>query len=82
MSKAFLALLHLLDPAVYPLEDLSSFQLRVAKRQDLADLFVASRKIRGPSVIEAGDEVLLVLDPGLEEAITAYFAPNGQEAIS
>jgi hypothetical protein len=21
--------------------------------------------------------VLLVLDPGLEEAITAYFAPNG-----
>jgi hypothetical protein len=22
--------------------------------------------------------VLLVLDPGLEEAITAYFAPNGQ----
>jgi hypothetical protein len=33
-------------------------------------------------VIEAGDEVLLVLDPGLEEAITAYFAPNGQEAVS
>ena len=30
--------------------------------------------------IEAGDEVLLVLDPGLEEAITAYFAPNGHPA--
>jgi trk system potassium uptake protein len=30
------------------------------------------------TVIEAGDEVLLVLDPGLEEAITAYFEPNGQ----
>src|ERR1700746_1822740 len=30
------------------------------------------------TVIEAGDEVLLVLDPGLEDAITAYFAPNGQ----
>ena len=30
------------------------------------------------TVIEAGDEVLLVLDPGLEEAITAYFAPDGQ----
>ena len=29
------------------------------------------------TVIEAGDEVLLVLDPGLEEAITAFFAPNG-----
>ena len=32
------------------------------------------------TVIEAGDEVLLVLDPGLEEAITAYFAPNGTPA--
>ena len=30
------------------------------------------------TVIEAGDEVLLVLDPGLEEAITAYFEPNGK----
>jgi trk system potassium uptake protein TrkA len=29
------------------------------------------------TVIEAGDEVLLVLDPGLEDAITAQFAPNG-----
>ncbi len=29
------------------------------------------------TVIEAGDEVLLVLDPGLEEAITMQFAPNG-----
>jgi trk system potassium uptake protein TrkA len=29
------------------------------------------------TVIEAGDEVLLVLDQGLEEAITAFFAPNG-----
>lgn len=31
---------------------------------------------KADTVIEAGDEVLLVLDPGLEEAITAYFAPN------
>src|SRR5438309_9305418 len=30
------------------------------------------------TVIEAGDEVLLVLDPGLEEAITGFFAPNGR----
>ncbi len=29
------------------------------------------------TVIDVGDEVLLVLDPGLEEAITAQFAPNG-----
>jgi trk system potassium uptake protein TrkA len=32
---------------------------------------------KSDTVIEAGDEVLLVLDPGLEEAITTYFAPNG-----
>src|SRR5437879_4538570 len=30
------------------------------------------------TVIQAGDGVLLVLNPGLEEAITAYFAPDGK----
>ncbi len=32
---------------------------------------------KADTVIEAGDEVLLVLDPGLEEAITEFFAPSG-----
>jgi trk system potassium uptake protein TrkA len=32
---------------------------------------------KGDTIIEVGDEVLLVLDPGLEEAITQQFAPNG-----
>ena len=32
----------------------------------------------GETVIEAGDEILLVLDPGLEDAITPFFSPNGQ----
>jgi trk system potassium uptake protein TrkA len=32
---------------------------------------------KAETVIEAGDEVLLVLDPGLEEEITRQFAPNG-----
>jgi trk/ktr system potassium uptake protein len=32
---------------------------------------------KSDTVIEAGDEVLLVLDPGLEDSITAHFAPNG-----
>ncbi len=31
---------------------------------------------KADTVIELGDEVLLVLDPGLEEAITAQFAPQ------
>jgi trk system potassium uptake protein TrkA len=30
---------------------------------------------KADTIIEVGDEVLLVLDPGLEEAITAQFAP-------
>jgi len=32
---------------------------------------------QGDTVIEAGDEVLVVLDPGLEDDITARFAPDG-----
>jgi trk system potassium uptake protein TrkA len=32
---------------------------------------------KADTVIQAGDEVLLVLDPGLEDSITALFAPNG-----
>jgi trk system potassium uptake protein TrkA len=32
------------------------------------------------TVIEDGDEVLLVLDPGLEQSITGYFAPDGSPA--
>jgi trk system potassium uptake protein TrkA len=31
---------------------------------------------KGDTVIEIGDEVLLVLDPGLEDRITAQFAPD------
>ncbi len=35
----------------------------------------------GDSVIEAGDEVLLVLDPGLEDSVTGYFtAATGRRA--
>jgi len=32
------------------------------------------------TVIEAGDGVLLVLDLGLEDAITSYFAPSVERA--
>jgi trk system potassium uptake protein TrkA len=36
---------------------------------------------KADTVIEAGDEVLLVLDPGLEDAITAQFAPGTRDAV-
>jgi trk system potassium uptake protein TrkA len=29
------------------------------------------------TVLEAGDEVLAVLDPGLEEDLKAFFGPDG-----
>jgi trk system potassium uptake protein TrkA len=32
---------------------------------------------KGESLIEAGDQVLLILDPGLESQITPQFAPDG-----
>jgi trk system potassium uptake protein TrkA len=32
---------------------------------------------KADSVIEAGDEVLVVLDPGLEDAVTSSFSANG-----
>ncbi len=35
---------------------------------------------KGESVIEAGDQVLLILDPGLEDRITPQFAANGAAA--
>ena len=40
-EDGFLALLHLLDPAVYNLDDRGSFREKVANRQELADLFFA-----------------------------------------
>jgi trk/ktr system potassium uptake protein len=36
---------------------------------------------KADTVIEAGDEVLLVLDPGLEETITPFFASNGSRPL-
>jgi Trk K+ transport system NAD-binding subunit len=32
------------------------------------------------TVLEAGDEVLAVLDPGLEEELKAFFGSDGAEA--
>ena len=36
---------------------------------------------KADTVIQEGDEVLLVLDPGLEEAITEQFAPSVRPAV-
>jgi trk system potassium uptake protein TrkA len=36
---------------------------------------------KADTVVEVGDEVLLVLDPGLESSITEQFAPNGARPV-
>jgi trk system potassium uptake protein TrkA len=36
---------------------------------------------KADTVVEAGDEVLVVLDPGLEEAITAQFVADGDRGL-
>ena len=38
-EDSFLALLHLLDPLVYRMEDREAFRIKVAARQNLADIF-------------------------------------------
>ena len=40
-EDAFLGLLHLLDPAIYPLADLQAFRRRVEMRDDLAEAMSA-----------------------------------------
>ena len=34
------------------------------------------------TVVEAGDQVLLVLDSGLEDQITPVFSSNGADSVS
>jgi trk system potassium uptake protein len=71
--------------------DLEEEQLEIIEMEVADDAPAAGRKLiisvlregggivpRGDTVIEPGDEVLLVLDPGLEADITAQFSPNGQ----
>jgi trk system potassium uptake protein TrkA len=39
--------------------------------------------VPGPdTVLEAGDEVLAVLDPGREEDLKAFFGPDGENGSS
>lgn len=51
-EAGFLALLHLLDPAMYLLADVAGFQLRVATRQELANLLEAFTEDQAAVFIE------------------------------
>ena len=54
-EAAFLAMLHLLDPEAYPLEDLDGFRERVAKRTEIGKLFFTFREDTPPFLL--GDKI-------------------------
>lgn len=59
----FLSLLHLLDPTVYDLADVDGFRERIAKRQDLADLFASFTEDQLPFFLQSTAEELAAIFP-------------------
>jgi ATP-dependent helicase HepA len=51
-EQAFLAMLHLLDPATYSLEDLEGFQARIHKRQDIGRVLLSFKETALPFVLK------------------------------
>ncbi len=51
-EQGFLALLHLLDPTVYGIEDVDSFKIRIERRQELADVFASFTEDQQPFFLE------------------------------
>ncbi|MEI7909634.1 MAG: protein DpdE [Verrucomicrobiota bacterium] len=62
-ERGFLALLHLLDPTVYDLSDVDGFRERIAKRQNLADLFASFTEDQLPFFLQASAEELAAVFP-------------------
>ncbi|WP_224240930.1 protein DpdE [Hyalangium gracile] len=78
-ERSFLAMLHLLDPRLYRLEDEERFRARVVKRQQVGQLLLSLREGVHPFVIRqnlktlrvtfAGDEKLEALASALEKTL-------------
>lgn len=62
-EDSFLALLHLLDPLVYRLEDRESFRAKVTARQELADIFYTFTDDQQNLFLEEMADQLMVLFP-------------------
>lgn len=62
-EDGFLALLHLLDPAVHSLDDKDSFREKVEKRQELADLFYSFTEEQQSFFLEGMVDQLAVMFP-------------------
>jgi ATP-dependent helicase HepA len=78
-EQDFLAMLHLLDPATYQLNDLAGFRDRVVKRQDIGRILLSFQEGANPSVLKTNlkqlrnlfveDEYLLELADKLENIL-------------
>lgn len=78
-ERSFLAMLHLLDPKLYRLEDEEHFRMRVARRQQVGQLLLSLREGVHPFVIRqnlrslrttfTGDEKLEALASALEKTL-------------
>ncbi|AOS46100.1 RNA polymerase-associated protein RapA [Lacunisphaera limnophila] len=62
-EAGFFALLHLLDPAVYDLKNRAAFEGRVAKRQELADIFAAFTEDQQPFFLTSTAEQISAMFP-------------------
>jgi ATP-dependent helicase HepA len=62
-ERGFLALLHLLDPTVYDLSNVDGFRERIAKRQNLADLFASFTEDQLPFFLQSSAEELAAVFP-------------------
>ncbi|MDZ8055480.1 MAG: protein DpdE [Aulosira sp. ZfuVER01] len=80
-EQDFLAMLHLLDPKTYQLDDLAGFRDRVVKRQDIGRILLSFQEGANLSVLKtnlqhlrnlfAEDEYLLKLADNLENSLQA-----------
>ena len=80
-ERDFLGMLHLLDPAIYRLEELEGFRQRVARRQDVGRLLLSLQEgastyplrlgIRRLRELFGGDEAVARLAGELEQALAA-----------
>ncbi|MEH2360565.1 MAG: SNF2-related protein [Nostoc sp.] len=80
-EQDFLAMLHLLDPTTYQLDDLAGFRDRVVKRQDIGRILLSFKEGANPFVLKtnlkqlrnlfAEDEYLLELADNLENSLQA-----------
>ncbi|MBD2200613.1 MULTISPECIES: protein DpdE [Calothrix] len=80
-EQDFLAMLHLLDPTTYQLNDLAGFRERVVKRQEIGRILLSFKEGANPFVLKtnlknlrnlfAQDEYLLELVENLENSLQA-----------